>query len=196
MVDYKYYIAQVPKGDQYPFLKIDKGSLPILEKGLLNVANAQPLKFRNAWREDNVEEGVSEERGEILFSGSQALVSDNIKDQFLKWSDEKNIPLPVSFYPAIYIDDADNWHETYWYINLKNFIDCWDREKSEYRIVPTEHAPLFHIQRFVIDREKLDESKPESLMFKIDNNVKPPLVLREELCQFFEVPGVELIEVG
>jgi hypothetical protein len=194
MNELKYYLVQVPGGDQYPYLKMDKDSRATLEKGF-QIGVSQPLTFKNAWREDNIEEGISEIIGEVLFSGNQILISDRIKNDLLNWGHKQQEAIPADFFPAIYIDDNDVSHENYWFVNLENYIDCWHRETSNYRTTPTDDQPVYDVKQFSLDREKLKQVKNQGLLFKIGNNVKPPLVLREEISVYFDLPEVQLIEL-
>lgn len=195
MANPKYYIVRVAAGEQFPFLKMHNDSLRTLKEGF-DIGSSAPLQFENGWREENIEEGLVEVIGDVLFSGSKILISDKIKNSLESKANELQQSLPVEFYPAVYITDNDDRLEAYWYVNIDNRIDCWDKDKSTFRSVPTDDQVLYQIEEFHLDRGKLETSAGRDLIFKISNNVNPPLVLKEDIAVYFDLPEVELIELS
>lgn len=125
LLDESYYLPFHNQKDEVPRLTGIKDTSNRASRNKIIVG--PPLFFTNSYRDENNADGIQEIIPSILFYPPDIIVNDDIKNIL---SDEFNSN--CQFVPAVYIDNDDNWHEDYWYLNFLTRLDCWDRERSIY----------------------------------------------------------------
>ncbi len=69
--------------------------------------------------------------------------------------DFRKVPLgEAPLYPAVYIDDENNWHDNYWFLNFYEELDCWDRKLSVIGEDDDEHESA--VYQYYLDAKILD----------------------------------------
>lgn len=194
MLNNKYYKVNVAPGNEFPYLKMNKNSRNDLENGY-KVGVDSPLKFTNGWRKENKDEGVIERVGEVLFFGSKIIISERIRDNIIELAG--GVGINAKFYPAIYINDNDEWCENYWYVDVLSSIDCWDKDRSKFREIEDAGEFYYDVKEFILSEKELDlEADAGKMIFRLSGNVKPPLVINGALFNIFNVDGTELKELS
>lgn len=185
-----FFICKIKSNDRIPSLKPD-----------LNTSNRNydfealpigqpPLRFLNAWKDDNVRQGISSITPDVLFDGTNLVVVDTIRERLLDY----NFP-NLHIYPAIYVDDRDRWHEDRWFLTFTERFDCWDRNTSDY---DQEGPPIqlggleYHqVYSYKFDGELLRKTPLEQrLLFKLGGTLDAYIVAHESvLTKLFGPPG-------
>lgn len=162
-LDNIYYLAFHKNIDSYPRVKPTNGSGDALFDG--GVMSGPPLYFCNSYKDEGLKSGIVENIGDILFNGPHMVVSDQVKTYLDSFETRF-----LQIYPAVYIDNQDNWHEGYWYLNFIDQIDCWDRERSVFD-PPDDPADPFdyaEVKKYSLDVDVLDRiPEDERLLFKM-----------------------------
>lgn len=125
--DEEYFFLRRPGVDhKLPQLQADQIT-SALDYSFTKLPLGAPLVFHNAWKERNLEGGIQEFIGDVLFEGSDLAVCSKIREKLL----HRDIP-NLHMHPSIYIDDRNKRHEDYWYLTFTARFDCWDRKTSSY----------------------------------------------------------------
>jgi len=182
MYEDEYFFIRKPKDDdRLPSLKPDSDTMARnYDVEPLHVGQA-PLRFHNAWREENLAKGIQSIAPEILFDGTNLVVGNKTRERLIDY-DFPNLQI----YPAIYIDDKTRWQEDRWFLRFEREFDCWDRKTSEY---DQEGPPVrlggleYHlVYKFVFDQELLDKTPLEQrLLFKLGGTIHPYIVAHQSV---------------
>ena len=84
-----------------------------------------PAFFENAYKEENRKAGIKQPIYDLMDSSGHYLISDRLYEK-MKHFDIAN----MQFFPAVFIDDDDQWHENYVLTNYYDLLDCLDIENS------------------------------------------------------------------
>lgn len=145
----------------------------ILEKLIFG---EEPLFFENS----NKEAGIRHIVPDILFDGANMIVKGHIRD-FLKEFETPGMQL----YPAIYIDDNENWHDDYWLLNFYDSLDCWDRNNSIYEPEPPDSPIDPDIRKFSLDNQVLDKiPKEQRLVFRMGGSSEAFIFMHQDIVDF------------
>lgn len=128
-----FFIRWNAKSGRYPILTPDTNTSERRYAKYPPPEGSAPLIFKNGLRDEFRARGIRDVPADILFEGALFIVREDIRRRLLA------LDLPeVYLHPAIYIDDRDHWHEDYWFVGIKNEINCWDREKSSFDDEPID----------------------------------------------------------
>ncbi len=131
---------------------------------------------------------------DILFSGSDVLVKDEVRDKLLP------LEIPnLAIQPAIYIDHKNNWHEDYWYLTFTELFDCWDRERSSYRPKPIDFdgVKIYNVRQYSLNDDLLDETPLESRrLFKMGGTLDGFVVVHVSIASWFGLSGAVLVPIA
>ena len=171
--DEEYYVFRRPIDDLVPFLNPDQNTSN-RKYAIGKVEGSAPLNFFNGFKEPNIKEKI----GDILFDASFFLITDAIYKKIASKD------LPLDFTPAIYVDDAEKWHEEYWYARVTQRIDCWCRERSDYSEESIGATGAHHIFEFVLDEKILDKIEEKNrLIFKMDKSAMGNIIVHKSLME-------------
>ena len=162
-----YFIRSPRKRADLPFLTPDESTSNRNYEFEAIPMGQPPLKFYNGLRNVPGAKNTKAVVTDILFSGFNLIVSDRIRERLL------NFDLPnLHIFPAIYIDDENQWHEDRWFLTFTQDFDCWDRNTSEYdrdedpiRLGGQEYYMVF---QFAFNEKLLDSTPLEKrLLFRM-----------------------------
>ncbi|MDX1695056.1 MAG: hypothetical protein R3208_14920 [Ketobacteraceae bacterium] len=132
------------------------------------LTGGEPVFFENGFKDRDARTGDKRSVTDIMLDGSSLVVNEQLKaflDQFEIDS--------MQLYPAVVIDDNDVWHDSYWYLNFYGELDCWDRERSDYRSRENRISKAVEIKQYALDPEILDAIPEERrLLFRMDGAKK------------------------
>jgi hypothetical protein len=152
-----------------------------------------PLIFTNALRERYTKKRIRENIGEVLFEGSELVVSGRIRSKLL----DLNVP-HLHPYPAIYIDDQERWHEDHWFLTFTERFDCWSRSESVFEGKPIEGAgmKLFDVMQYRLDKYLFDKTPlNKRLLFKMGGAIDAFITVHTSIAALFAAPGVDLQKI-
>lgn len=161
--DESYHIAFHTNDNRHPRLTPTKGSGDVIFDG--GEFSGAPLYFVNGYRDEDIAANRVEQIGDVLFNGTDLVISEKIKNHL-----EQFEVVNLQLYPAIYIDNNDKWHDSYWYLNFTEEWDCWDRKHSIYTPPedPSDPYDYAEIEKYSLDSNILSGiSEEERLIFKI-----------------------------
>jgi len=188
--DEYYFITKIKDDDRIPSLKPDLDtSNRNYDFEALPIGQA-PLRFFNAWKNENLAGGIRSIAPDVLFDGTNLVVIDKIRERLL------NYEIPnFHIYPSIYIDDKDHWHEDRWYLTFTERFDCWDRNTSNY---DKEGPPIrlggfeYHqVYNYKFNEELMRKTPLEQrLLFKMGGTLDAYIVAHASiLIKLFGAPG-------
>jgi len=125
MLNDSYYICMRDKADGGYYLKADASTSSRNYYFPKKVEGQSPLIFKSSTSEKDKRNKIERKVTEVLFDGVGMIVSNKVKEILSIYSVDG-----LHFFPAIFIDDKDKWHENFWYLNFYKNFDCWDRNKS------------------------------------------------------------------
>ena len=174
----QYFIIKKPLADEYPNLKVDKAFARTRFKISMPSPEDGTLKFTNMWRDDNHRDNITETIEDVLFNGVYFLIRDNLYQKFHKKKLYK-----TGYYPAVYIDDQDQWHEDYWFVTVLNELDCWCRKNSDYDAKNVFFDGSCSINKIVLDEEIINSIPlEERKIFKLGKSMPSRILVHESLA--------------
>jgi len=130
----------------------------------------------------------------------------------------------MQFFPAVFIDDDDNWHEHYMFLNIFDTLDCLDVERSEIYVaeddedddddddedeeveveveveVDKDEDVRHSVDRYYLSEEVLDNIDEEHrLIFKIAKTDRPFTIVHQRIKDVFDkmnATGARFIRVS
>ena len=191
-----YFVHEVPHDERLPYLTPDEDTSrkPYTSKRL--PMHTKPLIFHNGSLDYQKANRITpyDPPPEILFSGSDVVVKDKLRDKLLP------LGIPnLAIQPAIYIDHKNNWHEDYWYLTFTELFDCWDRERSYYDPDPVDFddVKLYEVYTYSLDETVLEETPLESRrLFKMGSTTEGPVVVHVSIASWFGLSGAVLVPIA
>lgn len=194
----QYYIAEMPFGEEQLFIKPDRKTA---ERGYhykrVPIGEA-PFFFLNSNRECDIENGCKWPVTDILIDGSDLLVGGKIREELMKYDIDG-----MQLYPSVYMDDDNNWHENFWFLNFFKKYHYWDKNESVVRIDEDEEVDEdedVSVRRYSLDEQKLDEIPEESrLMFKMGGATVAYIFVHQKIVDFIvnnNYKGVRFFKVS
>lgn len=178
--DDSYYIAFHTNDDRHPRLTPTKGSEDVIFDG--GEFSGPPLYFINGYRDEDIAANRVEQIGDVLFDGSDLIVSDSIK-RYLEKFDTPNLQL----YPAVYIDNNDQWHDAYWYLNFTDELECWDKNLSVYTPPddPTDPYDYAEVEKYSLDSNILSAIPEKNrMLFKMGGASVSYVFVHKDVVKF------------
>lgn len=180
-------------------LKPDKATR-LARYGERRIPPGKPLIFTNAYPDRFGPGKHPETLTDVHFRGAHMMAREWFKD-FLAQFDIDDLQL----YPSIYIDTSGNYHDGYWFLNITEELDCWDRVDSDYEEPDIdeddEDADLEFptIARYSLDARILDRIPEEQrLIFRMGGTDDPLVFIHNKVRQFLEqrsATGIRLFRV-
>lgn len=148
----------------------------------------EPLFFENAYKEDDRGKGVRRPIKKAHMNSTYLIVNNDIKADL----DGYNIS-GFQFYPAVIVDDDDNYHEDYWFFNIYkefDFLDCKGSEIKNYK----PGAKRNKVMKYKLDVEKLERISEENrLIFMMPNTDQRTTYVHQKIVDVFERHRVDNI---
>ena len=186
--DAQYYIATRPNKPEIPALVPTKDSLRTQFRTRPLPPLGQPLVFTNKRAKLLEEKGLGEQLTAILFDATSIIVGPAVKETLSRVLSDG-----MHFYPAVYIDSKEEWHENYWYLNIYRRLDCWNRKESQYFHIEGDDSP--DVESYVLSSDVLsniDES--DRLIFKMGATAMGHLFFHEKVVQALREANTDGIE--
>lgn len=154
-----------------------------------------PLRFSNGFRDDFKKARIQDQVADVLFDGSNFMVTRPIRDALLRWDIAHLV-----MHSAIYIDDVDHWHEDYWYLGFTTPLDCWDREHSDFEDDPMVigQSVRYAVYSYVLNHDVLEKTPlSERLLFEMGGTTDGRIVCHQSLVHLFNGPasGTRVVRV-
>lgn len=143
-----------------------------------------PLVFKNGFKDRDARLGERSLVTGVMYDGSSFAVSEEIKSYLGQFKIAS-----MQHYPAIVIDDDNNWHDTYWYLNIYEDLDCWDRSKSIFKpdLNPIDEDMAYaKVKKYSLDEDILDAIPEEQrLIFRMDGATKAYVFMHKKIVKHF-----------
>lgn len=179
--DSEYFFVQRSSDDRLPYLTPTPDTAVFDFRAHVLPFGSKPLMFRNG--DADPPKGLPPKSAlpEVLFSATDLLVSDRIRERLL------HLDLPsLSLQPSIYVDEWDRWHENYWFLTFVRRFDCWDRTESDYEKdspLKVGGEELFDVYAYRLDEDLLDKTPlPARLLFKMGGVNPPPVTIHQSIA--------------
>lgn len=192
----QYYIAFMPFGDEQLYVSPDQKTADRdfdFKKVPLGEA---PFFFENGYKEEDKEEGNRWPITEIMMVGTSFIAIQEIRDELIKHDVDG-----MQLYPSVYIDDDDNWHENYWYLNFYKELHCLDKKRSKIDEDEDDDKDddaevlSIHLSARVLDA--IPEEK--RLLFKIGGTTLPYVLVHQKIVDFItqnNYKGIRFLKVS
>ncbi len=186
-IDREYYVLK-PDDSEVPTRP--HGFLETRERDYRNVPcapDSPPLKFFNDQRQHNRQHGIAPLPAPppIMMDDTRLLVRKAVRDALF----EQGVS-GLHAHPAWYVHDDKSLHDDYWYIQLAETFDCWDRERSDHdgEDDASSLGPL--VYTFSLDAPLMARTPlHKRLLFVMGGCFSPPLVCHESLLPLFQGSG-------
>ena len=194
-----YYIAIESYCERFISVKAQKQSAGrrFLSTKLLP---GEPLFFENSNKAEDIADGVKNMLSDVFFS-STLIVEKKLREEFKQLKTHG-----MQLYPAIFVDDEDNWHENYWCMNFYQFIDCIDREKTVFDddtledLAEDPSCNYLTVDRYSLSEAVLDEiPEDKRLFFKTGVDFDAKIFVHKKAVDVFEkhnATGIRFIKVA
>lgn len=154
-----------------------------------------PMRFSNGFSADFKQLRLKDQVADVLFDGSNFMVSGAIRDALLRFDIAHMV-----MHSAIYVDDAGDWHENYWYVGFTTPLDCWDRQKSDFEDDPVVigQSIRYAVYSYALNHEVLDHTPlAERLLFEMGGTTDGRIVCHQSLVHLFRGPasGTRVVRV-
>jgi len=180
--NHQYYLCDKPSHETLLELTPTKatGDRPYSYEKL--ILGQKPLFFKNAFSNDDKTNNKERLLTDVLFDGSSCFVSSSIRKKLERYNTNN-----FQYYPTVFIDDKDNWHENYWLINLYDEIDCLDRKLSKHIDFGDEFEDdELAIITYVLNNDVLDTIEESNrLIFKIAGTTTEQIFIHQKLVDVF-----------
>lgn len=111
--DDEYYIAFEQTNDDTLYLKGLKRSAE-RDYGSNKLSfNDEPLFFENSYKNEDKSQGVVRPIKNAHMNMNYIIISDSIRSHIKKFKISS-----FQLYPAVIVDDSNNFHENYWFFNI------------------------------------------------------------------------------
>ncbi len=180
----QYYISMQPAGEDHIFPMPDQKTADRNYEYLKLPIGEKPLFFSNSQLEIDAKKGIIRPLSDVLFDGNDLIVTDKIRDKLIHSSING-----LQLYPAIYIDDNNQWHENYWHLCFYERLNCLDRQRST---LDGDLSPEFNteVEQFRLDENVLDKTPEEKrLLFKIGGTTMGYIFVHKVMVDFIEKNG-------
>jgi len=141
-----------------------------------------PMVFLNNYKEENLKMGIKTQLPDIFLDFGLML----IPKEFMVFLRRFNIH-GLQLFPAVYIDDDEQWHENLSMVNIFEGIDCLDKEKSEIDYDPDlwDEGDRLIVDEIVFSDVVL-RAIPEDqrLIFKMKNVQMPHLYCHQRVVDY------------
>jgi hypothetical protein len=198
--DDDYYLLLRNTDERLPYLQPTPDTAATNFRSEAIPFGAKPLMFVNGIADMQKEQGIEplKKLPDVLFSGTDLVVDDSIRQKLLS-VDIPNLVLQ----PSIYIDEAERWHENYWYLTFTERFDCWDRDASDYaKDIPIQLGgeEFFQVYSFRLN-DALVRRTPmrDRTLFKMGGVNPAPVVAHRSLVSVFkpsETPTLEVVSIS
>lgn len=194
--DEVYYIAKKPFGENQLYIKAD---LKTAERGYhykkVPLGEA-PFFFQNSYKEEDKKKGNKWALTEVLLVGSNLLVCDKIRDELKTYEIEG-----MQLYPSVYIDDENNWHENYWFLNFYEDFYYLDKNQSIVDIdEDDDEDDDIEVFKYSLDVQKLNQIPEERrLLFKMGGATDAYIFVHQKIVDFIinnNFKGVRFFKVS
>jgi len=195
--DQEYYLPFAAMDDSKLFVGITKKTM--MRRGghkKLNLAEG-PMFYHNAYKEEDKKEGVKLPIPDIMLITREMI----IPNEMMKFLRGFNIP-GIQVFPAVYIDDDDNWHENLSVIHCYKRLDCLDFENSRIKNNPRtwEEGDDHKVKKPSLSEAALNAiPEDERLIFKIDNVKGLHIYFHQRIVDYIremKYTGVHFIKVA
>lgn len=162
----EYYFAFRPDDDSVPILQADENAR-FRRYRYSKLSFGAPLMFGNGFRDEFIKRGITEKLGGVLNDSPFYLVETRIRDEIERFSTPG-----LQLYPAIYVDNAGQYHEDYWFTNFHESVDVMDWDASVYDVIdgesPEDDEYLF--DKILLDSRKLSAiPEKQRLLLHVEN---------------------------
>lgn len=190
----EYYFAFRPDDDAYPILRADSQA-NLRKYQYSKLSFGAPLTFSNGFRDEVIDQGITEVIEGILNDAPFYLVNNLLRDELDRFPTRG-----MQLYPAIYIDNADHWHENYWFTNFYASMDVLDWDQSEFELIDGEGVAEddYVFDRIVLDSKKLSEI-PEKERMLVHVAKLGDVIIHQKIVDFVlqhNIGGVNFFKVA
>jgi hypothetical protein len=184
----EYYIITGVNSEEAVDLIADKQTHK-LNYGFEYLISGRPLFFTNADKDRNRsdglnEYGVKEKIANIMFRSSEFIVSTQIRDLLIKFD-----ITAVQYFPAIFVDVDDNYHD-YWFVNVYEEFDWCDIDRSVLDEFADEEIALGsppEAEKIALNfHEMLQIEEEKRLIFKIGNISNNKIYIHKKIKDILE----------
>ena len=194
--DQEYYLPFAAMDDNKIFVGMDRKSVRRRRLKKINIAEG-PMFYHNDYREEDKNKGDKNPIPDIMPVNGQMVIPNDMM-RFLRVFETPGIQL----FPAVYIDDDDNWHENLSVIHCYKRLDCLDFEKSLIKNNPRawKEGDDNKVKQLSLSEAALKAiPEDERLIFQINKVKRRHLYCHQRIVDYIremKYTGVEFIKVA
>lgn len=182
----EYYFAFRPDVEEIPILQADDKARAMKYRYHDLSAGGAPLRFANGFRAEFLAQGMIENITDILHDAPFCLINADLHAELQQFPTRG-----LNLYPAVYIDNQNQYHENYWFTNFYQSQDIIDWDGSEFDVVEGETP---EDNEYLFDRIRLAEDKlgaipePERMLLHI--KTLGYIIFHQHIVDFVERQGL------
>ncbi len=140
----------------------------------------EPLFFENAYKKEDIAAGSKKQIKQSHMNGNFLLVSNDIRGK-IKGIQSNGVQL----YPAVIIDDDEDFHDNFWLLNVFNKQNYIDFDKSEIKRYDPK-SDSHKVKKYFLSDEALDKVPEENrLIFKPSNTDVGFMFVHQKIVDIF-----------
>jgi len=144
-----------------------------------------PAFFENAFDEEDKKAGDKHPIHDVMDAAGWFLFSHRIYEKMQTFEINN-----FQFFPAVFIDDDDYYHENYVLTNFYGKLDCLDIDLSVIRSKSPSEEERYKIANFYLSEDILNNIPEEQrLIFKIAKSVNPYIFVHQKIKDIMEQEG-------
>jgi hypothetical protein len=144
------------------------------------VEGEEPLFFENSYREKDIVEGKERPIKKAHLDGNFLVVSSAVRNEIKKLSIDK-----VKLYPAVIVDDKNNYHEEFWFFNIygsSDYIDISLCQVDDFDEDDKKHT----IEKYALNEKLLDGILEERrLIFRPSRSDVGHTIVHQKIVDIF-----------
>jgi len=179
--DDEYFIVTYDNTSHQMHVNIHEKSENVVYDGQKLIIST-PLFFEPSFQERHKRLGVTPQKTNVMFDGSSFIINNAIRQDMIKY-DFKGMQL----YPAILIETDGHWDETYWYLNIWQDLDCWDKKKSIVKpLKQGRDISDTKVKKYYLDEDILNATpEQDRLIFRMGGEFYGYIFMHKKLVDIF-----------
>ncbi|WP_199611054.1 imm11 family protein [Flocculibacter collagenilyticus] len=178
----EYYIALSRNDDRQIRMSINERSKNYLYDGF-KLSIGSPLFVEQGYVERDKRLGVTSHRTDIMSGCGSFIMEKTVKDKIAQY-----VFNGMQLYPSVFIDVNEQWYDNYWYLNIWEDLDCWDRKKSIYDPIDDDwDEDDTMIDQYYLDEQVLNEiPEKQRLIFRMGGESSGYIFMHQKLVDIFQ----------
>lgn len=183
----QYYILSLNHDEETLYLSPEMRSA-MRHYEFTKLTAGDPMFFKNGYRDEDLAKGVKRPIKKAHMAINYPIIDDEIKRELGEVDNEF-----FQLYPAVIVDDEQNYHEGFWVFNIFEYMDVLNLDEcliNNYKPGEDEYA----IKRYSLCKQKMQTiPENERLVFMPEYSDFPHVMVHEKIVKVFKELKVDTL---